>query len=355
MLENLGRFLIDRRWIVLSVILGLTGVFGWFASQIRVESPTIDLFPTTHPYVETFVKYSEVFGGASRVAIQLEAKDGDIFKKPTLDKIRRITKELELLEGINNYQVLSLAQRKIKELKVDSIRGFRAVPVMWPKVPETAEEIAKLRTAFDFFRPGRLTLDLCCGTGRHAAPLGEMQLQLIGYDLSPDLLDRARKRPALVGRIVRGDMRRLPFGTHFHLVVNLFTSFGYFPTDEENEQVLTEMGRVLVPRGHLVLDHINAARLRAHLIGEDVRRGPGVQITQRRRLSGSRVLKDVTIERQGRATLQYQENVRLYDPDEIRSQLESRGFRDVRFAGGFDGRPFAEDSPRMLVVARKGE
>ncbi len=218
-----------------------------------------------------------------------------------------------------------------------------------------AEEIAKLRTAFDFFRPGRLTLDLCCGTGRHAAPLGEMGLQLIGYDLSPALLARARKRPALVGRIVRGDMRRLPFGPHFQLVVNLFTSFGYFPTDEENEQVLTEMGRVLVPRGHLVLDHINAARLRAHLIGEDVRRGPGVQITQRRRLRGTRVLKDVTIERQGRTSLQYQESVRLYDPDEICSLLESMGFREVRFAGSFDGRPFAEDSPRMIVVACKGE
>jgi len=145
MLENFGRFLIERRWHVLVVVLGLTGGFGFFASQIRVESPTIDLFPSTHSYVETFVKYSEIFGGASRVVIQLETEDGDIFEKKTLEKIRRITKELELIEGVNNYQVLSLAQRKIKELKVDSVRGFRAVPVMWPKVPQTAEEIAKLK------------------------------------------------------------------------------------------------------------------------------------------------------------------------------------------------------------------
>lgn len=216
-----------------------------------------------------------------------------------------------------------------------------------------AAEITKLRTAFDFFRPGARTLDLCCGTGRHAAPLGEMGLRLIGYDLSPALLDRARKRPALVGRLVRGDMRRLPFGPGFDLVVNLFTSFGYFPTDQENEQALSEMGRVLMPGGHLVLDHINAARLRAHLVAEDVRRGPGVQITQRRRLSGTRIRKEVTIEREGRATLQYQENVRLYSPDDMRSLLKPMGFRDVRFAGGFDGRPFKPDSGRMIVVARK--
>ena len=35
--------------------------------------------------------------------------------------------------------------RKVKELKVDAERGFRAVPIMWPKVPKTVEEIEDLR------------------------------------------------------------------------------------------------------------------------------------------------------------------------------------------------------------------
>ena len=145
MAERLGRFLLRQRVVVLIIILGITGFFGYQAANIRVESPLIDLFPKTHPYVETYTKYAGVFGGASRVAIQIEVKEGDIFQKEVLQKIRRITKELELLPGINNYQVLSLAQRKVKELKIDAVRGFRAVPVMWPKVPETDEEIEELR------------------------------------------------------------------------------------------------------------------------------------------------------------------------------------------------------------------
>ena len=145
MAERLGKFLLRQRVIVLIIILGITGFFGYQAANIRVESPLIDLFPKTHPYVETYTKYAGVFGGASRVAIQIEVKEGDIFDKEVLQKIRRITKELELLDGINNYQVLSLAQRKVKELKIDAVRGFRAVPVMWPKVPETDEEIEELR------------------------------------------------------------------------------------------------------------------------------------------------------------------------------------------------------------------
>ncbi len=145
MAERLGRLLLRHRVIALLLVLAGTAFFTVKALGVRVESPIIDLFPATHPYVETFKKYSEVFGGASRVAMQIEVKDGDIFQTKILEKIRRITKALELVPGVNNYQVLSLAQRKVKELKVDAERGFRAVPVMWPKVPQTKAEVEDLR------------------------------------------------------------------------------------------------------------------------------------------------------------------------------------------------------------------
>jgi len=143
--RKLGLLLMRFRVPVLIAVLAATAFFGYEAAGVRVESPTIDLFPSTHPYVETFKKYSDIFGGASRVVIQLEVERGDIFNEEFLQKVKRITKKLELLEGINNYQVLSLAQRKVKELKVDAERGFRAVPIMWPKVPKTKEEIETLR------------------------------------------------------------------------------------------------------------------------------------------------------------------------------------------------------------------
>ena len=63
MAERLGRFLLRQRVIVLIIILGITGFFGYQAANIRVESPLIDLFPKTHPYVETYTKYAGIFGG----------------------------------------------------------------------------------------------------------------------------------------------------------------------------------------------------------------------------------------------------------------------------------------------------
>jgi predicted RND superfamily exporter protein len=77
--------------------------------------------------------------------MDIEVKEGDIFQTAVLEKIRSITKELELFPGINNYQVLSLAQRKVKNITVDSTAGFQASPIMWPEIPRTEEGIQALK------------------------------------------------------------------------------------------------------------------------------------------------------------------------------------------------------------------
>lgn len=145
MYESFGRWVLKFRLPILLMIIAGTGFFLWQATKVKVDSPTIDLFPSTHPYVETFVKYKDVFGGAGSVVIAVEVKEGDIFETKTLEKIRRITKGIELLPNVNNYQVLSLAQRKVKELRVDPEKGFVAIPIMWPSVPDTEEGLAELR------------------------------------------------------------------------------------------------------------------------------------------------------------------------------------------------------------------
>ncbi|MBM4370295.1 MAG: MMPL family transporter [Deltaproteobacteria bacterium] len=131
---RIGAFLVRFRIPVILVILAITGVFGWKIRDIRVTSETIDLFPSTHPYVRTFVKYSEVFGGANTAVLAVEVKDGDIFNIHTLEKLRRITRAVEKLPHVNNYQVLSIAQRKVKSVKVmfnEQGRELEIRPIMW--------------------------------------------------------------------------------------------------------------------------------------------------------------------------------------------------------------------------------
>ncbi|MCC6750275.1 MAG: MMPL family transporter [Deltaproteobacteria bacterium] len=149
MSERFGRLIVRHRGLSLLLILLATVLLGWKIKDVRFTSETIDLFPKSHPYVETFVKYADVFGGANTAVLAVEVQRGDIFTYETLEKIRRVTRAVELLPGVNNYQVLSIAQRKVKNITAEFIGGgnvrFKAEPIMFPDVPRTGPEIDQLR------------------------------------------------------------------------------------------------------------------------------------------------------------------------------------------------------------------
>lgn len=197
-------------------------------------------------------------------------------------------------------------------------------------------------------------LDLCCGAGRHTAAARSLGFVVTGFDLSPQLLASAAERPSLRGRLVRGDMRRLPFAGGFDLVLNLFSSFGYFEEDRENEASLGEMARVLRSGGVLVVDHINRKALEKTLVPENVEIRNGFRITQRRAIEKNRIVKRIEIEDPDGAVSCCKESVRLYEPDEIVKLASQKGLRLRRLYGSFSGEPFGPSSPRMILVVEKG-
>ena len=102
---------------------------------------------------------------------------------------------------------------------------------------------------------GARILDVPCGQGRHAHLLAEAGFDVDGFDYSADLLARARKRGMSSRlRYHRGDMRSLPpaWTGRFDVVLNLFTSFGFFAEPADDRRVLAEFARVLKPGGVLV-------------------------------------------------------------------------------------------------------
>jgi len=199
---------------------------------------------------------------------------------------------------------------------------------------------------------GGRVLDLGCGFGRHLQALREHGLEAFGLDRSAALLRRTSAE--LRARVVRGDFRRLPFRSGaFETVVMLFSSFGYFD-DEDNARTLHELRRVLGPDGSVVLDLMNPGRVRANLVAHSVRRQGELEIDERRSLAagGTRVVKDVLLRSHTGAVRSWREDVRLYEPPELRELLERAGLVLVRTEGDFDGRPFASDAPRQIVWAR---
>lgn len=198
---------------------------------------------------------------------------------------------------------------------------------------------------------GDLVLDLACGAGRHAEALARRGARVIGLDLSAALLRRARTRGA--GALVRGDMRCIGLATgRFDAVVNLFTSFGYFDTDEEHNAVTREVARVLAPGGFFVLDFLNADQVRAALVRRDERRIGDQMIIQERCITGDGryVVKTISMGGQNR---RFEERVRLFSRGELESMLLGAGLEIRAVYGDYDGGSHSPDAPRCILVASR--
>ncbi len=199
-------------------------------------------------------------------------------------------------------------------------------------------------------------LDLCCGAGRHSAALRQQGFTPFGMDLSPELLAESHPTPAHPCRVARGDMRALPFRANsLDLVLQLFTSFGYFETDAENRTVLSEVLRTLRPGGRHVLDLMNRERTLAALVPRSIDERDGRRLEQRRRFRSDveRVEKTVEITEPSGDVVTWTESVRVFRPDEISRWLTEAGGVVVDVLGSFAGAAFDQHmSERMIIVTR---
>ena len=209
-------------------------------------------------------------------------------------------------------------------------------------------------------------LDLCCGACRHLLVLREMGFtQLVGLDLSGELLDVAaddlERACTLDGQspdtvcLVRSDMRAIPYESFFATVLSLFTSFGYFDEDRENQAVFDAVYAALKPGGRYLIDYLNREHVVLHLVAHDERFVDGKHVDSVRCLTDEcrRVAKTTTVTAPNGEQRVYYESVRMYARDEMVAMLGQAGFKNVRSYGSLEGDPFAPKSQRLILVASK--
>jgi SAM-dependent methyltransferase len=213
-------------------------------------------------------------------------------------------------------------------------------------------EVAALLDLLDLGTGARV-LDLCCGSGRHLEAIVSSGMNAVGLDLSAELLAVGARRPRLASRLVKGDLRALPFRSSFLCVLNLFTSFGYFSSDRENEAALADMARVLAPGGVFVVDHMNRPWIQQTLVPHSEERIGDGTLVQDRWLAGNRVEKEITWVGDDGSSHRLHESVRVYGAVELRDLLREQGLVVTHAWGTFSGAPLTESSPRMIVTARK--
>ncbi len=196
-------------------------------------------------------------------------------------------------------------------------------------------------------------LDLACGRGRHAKFLHKQGLKVTGIDLSPQNIAWATKHHAKEGLDFEvGDMRQ-PYGENrFDYILNMFTSFGYFETYEEDIQALRMMKRALKPGGCLVLDFMNVEKVRLGLVKEEVRQVGDIEFHLNRFIRNGKVIKTIRFEDQGE-NWEYEEQVQLIGHQEFVQMFKEAGLHIEATYGDFDLSPFdAVNSERLVLFAR---
>ncbi|MEQ8233174.1 MAG: MMPL family transporter, partial [Gammaproteobacteria bacterium] len=113
---------------------------------IEVYSRFADLLPAKHEYIKNYNRMKQTFGGANVVTMSLQVEgEGDIFTKKTLEKVKHLTEEVDLIQGVNHYQVASIAHPKIRRIRTTAGGLIKSEPVLPRDIPEDAEGLKQLR------------------------------------------------------------------------------------------------------------------------------------------------------------------------------------------------------------------
>jgi SAM-dependent methyltransferase len=198
----------------------------------------------------------------------------------------------------------------------------------------------------------RKVLDIACGAGRHLIAFARRgYTNLSGQDLSPTLIAQAQADAGhcQIAFSVR-DMRD-PIPGMYDLILNIFTSFGYFATDEENEHVILNCAAALPAGGHFVLDYLNAKHVSSHLVAHDKKQlASGEHVRLERHIHEGRVIKHITFA----DGAEFIESVRLYESQEIEQMFTRAKLYIKTRVGSYEGQPFDEvHSPRLILIAEK--
>lgn len=218
---------------------------------------------------------------------------------------------------------------------------------------------------------GGKVLDLCCGIGRHSLLLAERGYQVVGVDLSPVLIGRARELANSRGledkvEFLEGDMCSIGevlngYAGSFNAVINMNTSFGYY-SEEDDSEVLRQLLELSVPEGVFVIDIANRDRIIRQFLSRDVQEvadGMTKVITRTLDLEHSRIENIYEYYEKTGETLRRSAGVkinhRLYSLHELVQLVEREGWKYIRSFGGFSLEPCTIDSGRIILVAKKSE
>jgi SAM-dependent methyltransferase len=196
-------------------------------------------------------------------------------------------------------------------------------------------------------------LDLACGKGRHSITLFDAGYRVVGLDLSKNSIDHLKDKEREGLEFYEWDMRERFRASHFDCVFNLFTSFGYFDSMEDNLRVIDAVEYGLKKNGLLVLDYLNPDSISSQKEEIQEKDIDGYSFKTRKQIKNNKIVKDILV-KDGDKELRFFESVQLLGLDDFKAMFKQSGLKLEKVFGDYKlGSYEPESSPRLIMIARK--
>lgn len=210
--------------------------------------------------------------------------------------------------------------------------------------------------------PGSLILDLACGTGKMTVRMLERGYDVIGVDLSPDMLSVAREACANRGfspLFICQDMCELDLYGTVEGAICCLDSVNYLTGDGELQNLLGRMKNFVSPGGIFLFD-VNTARKFEEVYGSNCYTydTPEVYCVWQNDYRKARRLCDfdlIFFLKEGNRYRREEEHQqeRYYPPEEIEAALTGNGFEILDILADFQGKPAGNADLRHYYVCRR--
>ena len=198
-----------------------------------------------------------------------------------------------------------------------------------------------------------LYCDMACGKGRHAIYLNSLGFDVVGLDLSPNNIWQAQQTENERLQFFEHDIRDTYIPDYFDVVLNLFTSFGYFENNQENQKAIVAMANNIKEGGLLVLDYMNSRKAIESFNIHYQKTVDNILFDINKKIEQGYIFKHISFEDKGEK-FQFEERVKLLFLDDFQSFFEKAGLKLTAIFGDYDLNPYQDlESDRMIMVCKK--
>jgi SAM-dependent methyltransferase len=203
--------------------------------------------------------------------------------------------------------------------------------------------------------PNSFMLDVACGKGRHSKTLATYNHFVSGIDISPQSIVYAKQYESDHLEFFQHDMRLTFRVNYYNYVFNLFTSFGYFNTQRENDDALRTIAQSLIPNGYFILDYLNSNYVAQHLIPQERKEIDGTIFNIKKYKTPYHFIKQIQIEDKSLTTpMLHQEQVASYSLQDFEQMFAKQNLKIKNVFGNYQLEKYDINlSKRLIIVAKK--